>query len=1336
MNIKQLILNIKQKLLPFFLAFITAITLLPNPAFADGETGTKPPQAADGYYLLDSAEDLYWFSDFVNNRTNSSEAVNARLEADIDLNPGISFAYNHETGKITVSKNNGENFHLGSGLKGTTLGAIDDGETAFKLNKWTPVGNGGKAYAGTFDGNGHTVNGVYVNDENIGYAGFFGLIGDKNANNNYSGHVKNLTVGENSIILGYKCGGSGSTGGISAMAMSIDTLVNCINRATVVGRSSSVSFNSSASSVGMVGGIVGCMAGKAENCENYGTVISDNYAGGIAGNLTGGRTNTYAQAYVSLENCRNYGEVYGNEDLVSATETSGHAGGIVGNSGGGDTAGCDGGIIAGCINFGKVRASGAAGVVYQAREGTRIKHCANRNEIAATLVSVGLVGQIDWGGCTLESSYNAGKVTLTGEGGEAAIAYPIAGLLKTFLGNSPSHTVQKCYNDSTVHPCEDNALAGANININACYSVETSVFATGEPAYKMGSWYDLRWKQNIAEPYEEGKIPEDYPNITGTRVVSHITHYCCHTDETNKQAHKKSFYSNLTKDIIDEHAPNEIGICAHCGKDLRTPIFSKDVLPEAKVGKSYNVRVGVSDDPPSLKDYIKAVVSETDDAAYSFTHGLTGKADHNWRYGYYYDISGVPSESGMLSFTLSAENENGITRKTYTLKINESDPLEITTQSKLDNAAVGSEYSRSLSVNSDIAAAWGVAEGSALPPGLSLNRETGTIGGTPTESGKYTFSVTAECADMITAKEFNLTVLPEGGCLHEELTHIPGTAATCMKDGIADYYYCGFCDRYYKEEQCKNQIWDIEYALKSELKTAVMHTDENNDGICDFCNKPMPMFIKVTDEKDIVYGGTYIFVAEIGGKYYALKTPPEDGKTGERRYSNVMGVAEIIPDANGEFAFNALYAADAIMLKTEFAAECGPLDAGKPRYGLSTVFENARYGLMGDYNVYNMYPNEPAKYGYRIALEPDKTAKIASVYNECWNVGSDGKSGGKGEDILPYGILRTFDMNYNEENTKFMTMQTESYYNGEKQIYSGAQMTQYPVYLYKMTVCGTVGGKSYTVSDSQNNVNISELPGMLSNYQGLELSNVSGLTNAVNIAFITDTVANVQTDAAALDTRAYADISVNGYTTVTDEKGNEIAASLTYSVTPHLSITDADGAEISSYEITDESLNGAELTVSLHTGGIEPRQVIHYKKDGKKEFFYPEYSEPAINGAKTFEYESDGRGGGFVTIRITDFSDIKILSVAEPETDYAIRYDGKTLAIDCKKGGAYTIVFASYDKSGKMTIVKTLTTEFNAGVNSDVKIPEDVTLEAGDKIFLWENLKTLRPLCNAYTVNK
>ena len=106
-----------KKFLSLCMVFIMSMTIVPLSALADGETAETPPLDADGYYLLDSAEDLYWFSDFVNNRTSSSEVVNARLETDIDLNPGISFAYNHEAGKITVSKNNGENFHLGSGTE-------------------------------------------------------------------------------------------------------------------------------------------------------------------------------------------------------------------------------------------------------------------------------------------------------------------------------------------------------------------------------------------------------------------------------------------------------------------------------------------------------------------------------------------------------------------------------------------------------------------------------------------------------------------------------------------------------------------------------------------------------------------------------------------------------------------------------------------------------------------------------------------------------------------------------------------------------------------------------------------------------------------------------------------------------------------------------------------------------------------------------------------------------------------------------------------------------------------------------------------------------------------
>ena len=735
-------MNIKRKLLSFWLVGIMALTVLPLSAFADGEAAETPPLDADGYYLLDSPEDLYWFSGFVNGRSNINDKVNARLAADIDLNPGVSFAYNSETGKITAAKGEGS-FHLGSGLNGTTLGAPDAGETPFELNKWTPIGKGGMAYVGTFDGNGHTVNGVYVNDENIGYAGFFGLIGDINANNKYSGYVKNLTIGENSLILGYECGESGSTGGVAATAMSIDTLENCINRATVAGKSSYVPFNSSASRVGMVGGIVGCMAGKAENCENYGTVISDNYAGGIAGNLTGGRTNTYARAHVSLENCRNYGEVYGNEAFVSATETSGHAGGIVGNSGGGSTAGCDGGIIAGCVNFGKVRASGAAGIVYQAREGTGIQYCANRSEVAATMVAVGLVGQIDWGGCTLESSYTAGNVTLNGKGGETAIAYPIAGIVKYFMGQYPSYTVKKCYNDNDVFPCdENNALAGANINMIECYSVATSVFASGEPAYKMGSWYGLRWKQDLPIPQEEGKIPQTYPDIIGTRNVYKNTRYCCHTDSSDKEAHKTIFYSNREGNITDEHIIGAEGFCTHCETDFRTPNIVPDSLREATTRIYYDVDIKTEGTPTDgLKFDI--VTSENDD---------TEPERPNWLHIYKADnllnLYGTPNVAGTFTFTVKATNANGSSYKTYTLRVNEN-PIEefAITTNYLPHGSLGKQYEAQLETNSKEPKAqiyWSIEKGYSLPTGLVLDEKSGKISGIPEVTGRFILSVTAE----------------------------------------------------------------------------------------------------------------------------------------------------------------------------------------------------------------------------------------------------------------------------------------------------------------------------------------------------------------------------------------------------------------------------------------------------------------------------------------------------------------------------------------------------------------------------------------------------------------
>ncbi len=1282
---------------------------MPSLAFAQVEA-TPPQQDTDGYYLLDSVADLEWFSAHVNNRTNATTAVNARLVADIDLNPGISFAYTYETGKITVSKGE-QSFELGSGLKGTTLGVLDIAETKFTLNKWTPIGTKTKPYAGTFDGNGHTIDGVYVNDDTIGYAGLFGYIGDSKGNKTFSGCVQNLTVGADSLILGYTCGSSGSTGGIAAAVSSIDTIKDCVNRATVVGKSVSIGFNSDAVRKGMVGGIVGCISGTAQNCENYGTVVSDNYAGGIAGNLTGAS----GSRYLSLVNCNNHGNVYADE----TSTVEGAAAGIVANSGGDATTENKGGLIQGCMNFGEVRGYNAAGILYNSRQNATVQFCANRGAVEAIGIASGLVGCLDWQQSYLYASYNAGTVN-----SGSAKAYPVAGSVRQHLSYFATHAVEKCYNDSTIFPCENSALAGANITLSNCQSVSTSVFASGEAAYKMCITGFALWRQNLENPYEEGKVAETYPTTTGTRGVSYITHYCCHTDSSKKEADKKMLYSNSSVNITDEHTPGADGKCTHCGKDTRKPIFTADVLTDAKVGENYSACIYVEDGIPSLSGDIKAVVSETDSTAYTFGKGLTGKAEYTYIKGYYYVIYGTPTESGTLTFALSATNTNGTTVKSYTLKIDPADALEIETDGKLPNATVGEAYSETLSVNSSLSASWTLGKWQALPTGLTLNGETGVISGTPTaEAEKYSFTVNVSCGGQTATKQFTLTVLPVGGCTHKEMRLIEGTEATCQKDGVADYYYCDTCGDYFYDISGNAQIYSIEYALKSELKTSVMHKDEDNDSSCDFCNKLMPIFKQVTAEKEIVYGGTYIFVTEIGDKYYALTAPPMDEKSTGRSYnSSQMTIAEITPETDGSFKFKTLEKAKVMMLKTEFASQNDSLDAGLPRYGLNTIIGNVRYGLQDAGDYFWMYPNELAKYGYRISLANDKTALVGSIYQNWWSDGSTSS-----------GKLKAF----NVDSTAFMTLATAGDFKGE-------DMTEYPIYLYKMTDVGTTtSGKTYTVSDSTSTVDTDKYDGMATNYESASLSNVSGLSNAISSNVVADAVSNAGTEQTSFTVEAYTEIAVVSNKTETDTSGSKTPTELTYSVTPYISISDADGTSIATQEISDSDLNGEPLTVTLHTGGINPQQVIHYKNDGTKEYFYSEGSEQAQGGAETFEYSSVGSvgssdGDGFVTITIIDFSEIKILATAESETDAvtenAIRYSAGNLEIDCKNAGTYALVFVVYDENGKMTKIKTLSQAFSAGTNKNVTIPGGITISKGNKILLLDSLSTFKPMCKAFEV--
>lgn len=92
------------------------------------------------------------------------------------------------------------------------------------------------------------------------------------------------------------------------------------------------------------------------------------------------------------------------------------------------------------------------------------------------------------------------------------------------------------------------------------------------------------------------------------------------------------------------------------------------------------------------------------------------------------------------------------------------------------------------------------------------------------------------------------------------------------------------------------------------------------------------------------------------------------------------------------------------------------------------------------------------------------------------------------------------------------------------------------------------------------------------------------------------------------------------------------------------------------------------------------------------------------------------------------------LIISAEKSEYGLYYDYRTLFVTCAKAGEYTLVFANYDKTGKMTDIKTLTRELTQGRNAISALSDVVALETGDKIFLWESLGTLKPLCGAFTV--
>ena len=250
-------------------------------------------------------------------------------------------------------------------------------------NKWNAIGNLDTEdyFYGVFDGDGHAIHGVFINDEKANYAGLFGY---------FNGTVMNLSV-EQSLIAGHNSVG-GICGGNSG------SIINC-------------GFSGAVSGYSCVGGICGdCWSNRIENCYNTGTVTGSSDVAGICGRLvTGDVSHCYnsgtitgnsseiggicgeSRSYNTISDCYNTGLVSGQY----------HTGGIIGS--------LQIGTVERCYNSGTIQGkySGTGGICGCNYD--RVSDCYNLGSIKGSTQVGGIVG-VCYNGSVISNSYSAGQV--------------------------------------------------------------------------------------------------------------------------------------------------------------------------------------------------------------------------------------------------------------------------------------------------------------------------------------------------------------------------------------------------------------------------------------------------------------------------------------------------------------------------------------------------------------------------------------------------------------------------------------------------------------------------------------------------------------------------------------------------------------------------------------------------------------------------------------------------------------------------------------------------------------------------------------------------------------
>ncbi|MBQ8836879.1 MAG: InlB B-repeat-containing protein [Clostridia bacterium] len=289
-------------------------------------------------------------------------------------------------------------------------------DTVTERNSWISI----DGFAGTFNGNGKKINGLYILTTNKD-AGLFG---------SNVGTIKELEIASGKVTINVSSGSELHAGGIAATTSGL--IDNCINRAEIYSNDTS---GSGSVYIGGITGLVGTStAGAAvstvSDCTNYGTVSSLGNSncgisgGGIAGYHFSGRI---TGRKTLITRCVNEGTI------SIEPGTGGWAGGIAGtvksnsNSNTSITA-----TVTNCANKGSVGSNMAGGITGYNTNAAYVYNCYNMGSITGNTNAGGIVGLNYYSNATVANCYSTGSVSN---------ATNIGGI----VGRIPSGSISNCY---------------------------------------------------------------------------------------------------------------------------------------------------------------------------------------------------------------------------------------------------------------------------------------------------------------------------------------------------------------------------------------------------------------------------------------------------------------------------------------------------------------------------------------------------------------------------------------------------------------------------------------------------------------------------------------------------------------------------------------------------------------------------------------------------------------------------------------------------------------------------------------------------------------------------